>query len=119
MKTDRKHKIISLRNLLASAAALCLLTTGLPAAAQDYGDEKLKDYISAVEEIGKIESTRAEEKGNVDDEEEIEQIEEKYDQKRKEAIEEAGLDEEEYDDIGASIQEDSEVRKKIQNLSEQ
>ncbi len=119
MKTCRKHKIISLRNLLASAVALCLLTTGLPAAAQDYDDEKLKGYINAVEEIVNLEHSRAEEKSNVNDEEEIEQIEEKYDQKREEALEEAGLDEEEYGDIKDSIKEDSEVRKKIQNLSEQ
>ncbi|MFP4193739.1 MAG: DUF4168 domain-containing protein [Desulfobacterales bacterium] len=119
MKTYRKHGIISLRNLLASTAALCLLTTGLPAAAQDYGEEELKAFISAQKEIVNIETTRAKEKSDVDDEEKIEQIEEKYDQKREEAIEEEGLDEEEYSDISDSIKEDPEVRKKIQNLSEQ
>ncbi|MFP4573846.1 MAG: DUF4168 domain-containing protein [Desulfobacterales bacterium] len=119
MKTYRKHGIISLKNLLASAAALCLLTAGLPATAQDYDDEKLEGFISAQEEIIKIETSRAKDKGEVDGEEEIEKIEEKYDQKREEAIEEEGLDAEEYGDINDSIKEDPEVRKKMQDLSEQ
>ncbi|MFP4668365.1 MAG: DUF4168 domain-containing protein [Desulfobacterales bacterium] len=117
MKTYRKHRIISIRNFLASVAALCLLTTGMPAVGQDYDDEKLKDFISAQDEISKIEADRFEEKGGADDEEEIEKIEEKYDQKREEAIEEAGLDVEEYEDINSSATQDPELAKKIQSLN--
>ncbi|MFP4194478.1 MAG: DUF4168 domain-containing protein [Desulfosalsimonas sp.] len=121
---------------LALAVALCFFIAA-PAAAEDKGQQKeqkeydyeepektaedfsdgdLEKFAEAQEEVAEIRDEYSDELSGVEDNEKARELQDKYAQQMVDAIKDIGLDVQTYNEISMAVQNDSELKEKIENM---
>ncbi|MFO8155800.1 MAG: DUF4168 domain-containing protein [Pseudomonadota bacterium] len=132
MNINRIH-----RTFLAAVAALALGTlpaTGVLAAngagqGQGQGagqgqemaeidDQTLDQFVTAFLSVRDIQSEFSEELGNVEDRERAQELQAEAQDKMVEAVEEAGLSVQEYNQVATQMQNDSDLRERVTSAAE-
>lgn len=86
--------------------------------AEDFSDEDLEKFASAQTEVDDIRSEYSDELSGVEDTEKARELQDKYADQMVEAIEDAGLDVQTYNEISMALQNDSELQEKIDEMSD-
>ncbi|MFO7929773.1 MAG: DUF4168 domain-containing protein [Thermodesulfobacteriota bacterium] len=85
--------------------------------ADDFEDSDLENFASAQGEVDEIRSEYSDELSGVEDTEKARELQDKYAEQMVDAIEEQGLDVQTYNDISMAMQNDSELREKIEEMT--
>ncbi|MFW6080524.1 MAG: DUF4168 domain-containing protein [Desulfosalsimonas sp.] len=85
--------------------------------ADDFKDSDLENFASAQSEVDEIRSEYSDELSGVEDTEKARELQDKYAEQMVDAIEEEGLDVQTYNDISMAMQNDSELRGKIEEMT--
>lgn len=124
------HRKTALWKILAAAVALCFLVAA-PAAAQEQGQQgqepekkaedfsegDLERFAEAQSEVETIRNEYSDELSGVKDTEKARELQDKYAQQMVDAIKEIGLDVQTYNEISMAIQNDPDLREKVENMS--
>lgn len=84
--------------------------------ADDFSDSDLESFAEAQSEVDEIRSEYSEELSGVEDTDKARELQDKYADQMVEAIEEAGLDVQTYNEISMAVQNDSELQEKIDGM---
>lgn len=85
--------------------------------ADDFKESDLESFASAQGEVDEIRSEYSDELSGVEDTNKARELQDKYAEQMVDAIEERGLDVQTYNEISMAMQNDSELREKVEEMT--
>ncbi len=85
--------------------------------AEDFSEGELEKFAEAQSEVEEIRNEYSDEVSDVEDTEKARELQDKYAEKMVDSIEETGLDVETYNEISMAIQNDPDLKEKIENMT--
>lgn len=82
----------------------------------DFSDEDLQKFASSYVQIQDIQQEYSDELSQMEDEQEAQELQEKYTERMVDVVREEGLSVEEYNQIGQAMNSDNELREKIESM---
>ncbi len=116
---------MKIRNAIMTAVAAAALMLGAPVAAQDYqmeqqqpaqtdvSDQQLEQFATAQLQISEIQQDFSARLQGVEDAEEAHELQVQANEEMTEAVEEAGLDVQSFNEIAMAIQNDPELQQRL------
>lgn len=85
--------------------------------AEDFSEGELEKFAEAQSEVEEIRNEYSDEVSDVEDTEKARELQDKYAEKMVDSIEETGLDAETYNEISMAIQNDPDLKEKVENMT--
>lgn len=122
MTIDRIAKLPAVLMILGLMAAPVALTVGGPAAhaqSQEFSEQQLEAFVASLDEISAISRRMQQEINEAEDPEQVEKIRSDANQQMVQAIRQAGLDVETYNEISRTMRTDEQLAEQIQEIQKE